>query len=186
MGKDIGGYQTPRVDPLQSFRFTVKMGEGEGISGAFARFSGIRIEVETFQSRAGNENRGVKEYTPVFTNYAPVTLSKGVVGDNDFLDWVLSSCAREFSGPSGSNLRRTIEVTALDEKWEPRMAWTLQGAMPIGYELSPMDGSSSGVLTETITFAITGVKRFIPPAQVSAPTPNPPFIPPAVPPENTG
>ena len=145
MGKDTGGYQTPRVDPLQSFRFTVKMGEGEGISGAFARFSGIRIEVETFQSRAGNENRGVKEYMPVFTGYAPVTLSKGVVGDNQFLDWLCSASASVLTGPTGDKLRRTIDIITLTDQGLPGVIWTLQNAMPIGYELSPMDGSRSEV-----------------------------------------
>ena len=35
--------------------------------------------------------------------------------------------------------------------------------MPIGYELSPMDGNRSEVLTESLTFVITGVKRAIQP-----------------------
>lgn len=39
------------------------------------------------------------------------------------------------------------------------MGWILQGAMPIGYELDPMDSSRSEVLTESITFAITGLER---------------------------
>ena len=39
------------------------------------------------------------------------------------------------------------------------MIWTLQGAMPIGYELAPLDSSRSEVLTESLTFAITGMKR---------------------------
>ena len=37
--------------------------------------------------------------------------------------------------------------------------WVLRDAMPIGYELDPMDSSRSEVLTESITFAITGLER---------------------------
>ena len=165
-------YQPPRTDPLQSFRFLVKMG-GEGeVSAAFSRFSGIQMEMETLQIRSGNDSRGVKEYVPVFTSYAPVTLSRGVVGDNEILNWMFSASAGEFTGPSDSDLRRTIDVVALDDKGRERATWTLLGAMPIGYQLSPMDGSRSEVLTENITFAITGVKRKYD-ANPPAPQPSP-------------
>ena len=50
-------------------------------------------------------------------------------------------------------------MIALDQKGEPAVGWILQGAMPIGYELDPMDSSRSEVLTESITFAITGLER---------------------------
>ena len=146
-------------EPIQAFRFLIKVGDSKEISAAFSRFSGVKMEVETIQMRDGNDNRGVKEYTPVFTSYAPVTLSKGVVGDNEFLDWMLSASADVLTGPTGNSLRRTIDVITLDDKGNPGVIWTLQGAMPIGYELSPLDGSRSEVLTESLTFAITGMKR---------------------------
>ena len=155
--------QAPYYDPIQSSYFLIQVGNSQGISAAFSRFSGVKMEVETVQFRSGDDSRGVKDYTPVFTSYAPVTLSKGVVGDTEFLNWVFSACAGEFVGPSQDNLRRTIDVIALDSARNPRATWTLLGAMPIGYELSPMDGSRSEVLTESITFAITGVKRTMQP-----------------------
>ena len=146
-------------EPIQNFRFLIRVGDSQEISAAFSRFSGVQMEVETIQSRNGDDNRGVKTYTPVFTSFAPVTLSKGVIGDNEFLDWMLSACADVHTGPTGNHLRRTIDVITLNELGKPGVIWTLQGAMPIGYELSPLDGSQSDVLTESLTFAITGMKR---------------------------
>lgn len=146
-------------EPIQTFRFLIRVGNDKQISAAFSRFSGIRMSVETIQTRAGNDSRGVKDYTPVFTSYEPVTLSKGVVGDNDFLDWILSASADVHSGPTGNNLLRTIDVITLNQHGDVGVTWTLQNAMPIGYELAPLDGSRSEVLTESVTFAITGVKR---------------------------
>lgn len=146
-------------EPIQAFRFLIRVGDNEEISAAFSWFSGVQMQMETIQFRGGNDSRGVKEYTPVFTSFAPVTLSKGVVGDNEFLDWLLSACADVHTGPTGKDLRRTIEVVTLNELGDPGVIWTLQNAMPIGYELAPMDGSRSEVLTESITFAITGMKR---------------------------
>ena len=146
-------------EPIQAFRFLVRVGDSEEISAAFSRFSGLKMSVETIQFRSGNDARGVKEYTPVFTSYAPVTLSKGVVGDNQFLEWLCSASANVHTGPTGANLRRTIDVITLTDQGVPGVTWTLQNAMPIGYELSPMDGSRSEVLTESITFIFTGMKR---------------------------
>lgn len=146
-------------EPIQTFRFLIRVGNDEQISAAFSRFSGIRMAVETIQTRTGDDSRGVKEYTPVFTSYEPVTLSKGVVGDNEFLDWILSASADVHSGPTGNNLLRTIDVITLNQHGDVGVTWTLQNAMPIGYELAPLDGSRSEVLTESVTFAITGVKR---------------------------
>lgn len=146
-------------EPIQTFRFLIRVGDSEEISAAFSRFSGVRMEVETIQTRDGDDRRGVKAYTPVMTTYAPVTLSKGVVGDNEFLDWILSASAGVHTGPTGNDLRRTLDVITLNERGKRGVTWTLQGAMPIGYELAPLDGSRSEVLTENITFAITGMKR---------------------------
>lgn len=146
-------------EPIQAFRFLVKVVGNDDISGAFTQFSGIRMSVETAQNRWGDERRGVKEYIPVFSSYEPVTLSKGVVGDNQFLDWILAAAADMEDSPTGKNLRRNIEITALNDHGETGVTWVLQNAMPIGYQLSPMDSSRSEVLTESITFAITGMKR---------------------------
>lgn len=152
-------------EPIQTFRFLIRVGDSQEISAAFSQFSGVKMQVETIQSRDGDDNRGVKEYTPVFTTFDPVTLRKGVVGDNDFLDWLLSASAGVHTGPTGVGLRRTIDVITLNELGKPGVIWTLQGAMPIGYELAPLDGSRSEVLTESLTFAITGMKRTTQPRQ---------------------
>ena len=145
--------------PAVSYRFEVRpAGSGASVA-AFTRMSGIKMSVETIQVRSGNDIRGVKEFVPVFTQYAPVTLSRGVVGDNDFMDWILAASAGDFTGPTGANLRRDLDVIAIDEKKNPIVTWTLKGAIPIGYELSPMDASRSEVLMESVTFAIVGVTR---------------------------
>ena len=157
--------------PIQSFRFLIEA--GGGISAAFTSFSGVKMQVETLQSRDGDENRGVQEYVPVFTRFDPVTLSKGVVGDNDFMDWILAAAADMESGPTGSKLRRDINVITLNEAGQTAVTWTLKEAMPIGYEMAPLDSSRSEVLMESITFAITGMRRTTAPPG----PPNPPWQP---------
>ena len=146
-------------EPFKAFRFLVE-GESGGVAvAAFTHFSGVKMTVDTVQARSGNDNRGVQDYIPVLTRFEPVTLTKGVVGDNDFLDWLFSAAAGPEAGPKGAGLRRTLNIVALDDKGNRGVTWSLRDALPIGYELTPMDGGRSEVLSESLTFAITGMER---------------------------
>lgn len=158
-------YPPREDDPLLNCSFVVEC-EG-GVTAAFSQFSGIKVQVQTLANRYGDENRGVQDFIPVMTRYEPITLSKGVIGELDFLEWIEQSTAGYNDGPGGSNLRRTLHITAVDITGAKRITWELKNAFPIGYELAPMDALRSEVLTESITFQITGVRRTIipPPAK---------------------
>ena len=144
-------------EPIRSFRFLIRV-DG-GISAAFTDCSSLKTEMETLQARTGADLRGVRDYTPVLTRYAPVTLRRGVVGDCDFFDWVCSASAGSNTGPTGKDLRRTVEIVTINDQGLPGVVWTLTGAMPVGYEVSPLDGGRSEVLTESLTLVYTGLQR---------------------------
>ncbi len=145
--------------PLKAFRFLVEVENSGTTAAAFTQFSGVKMQAQTIQARSGNELRGVLEYVPVLTRFDPVTLTRGVIGDNDFMDWLFAATASHSFSPTGVDLYRTINVVALGDDGDRAVTWTLHNAMPIGYELTPMDGSRSEVLSESLTFAITGMQR---------------------------
>ena len=149
------------VEPLKSFRFLVEV-DGAAV-GAFTQFSGIKMEVQTITARSGSDLRGVQDIVPVMTRFEPVTLTKGVIGDNDFLNWIFAAAASTHTGPTGVNLFRTINVIALDDAGNRGVIWSLKDAMPIRYELSQMSGFSSEVLSESVTFAVHGMERTVGP-----------------------
>lgn len=152
--------KTAHPEPFKSFRFLVEVeGGGKAVMAAFTQFSGVKMRVETVQARAGAENRGVKDNVPATTSFENVTFTKGVIGDNEFLDWILASAPGAANGPTGKNKYRTINVIALDEKGNRGVTWSLSNALPVAYELAPMDSSQSAVLSESIEFAITGFRR---------------------------
>ena len=148
-----------RPRPLGAFRFIIEIEQG-GVVGAFSQFSGVKMQVDTIQARSGSDIRGVQESIPSLTKYQPVTLTKGVIGDNEFLDWLFAVSAGPFMGPLTSE-SRTLNVVALNDKGERGVVWSLLNALPIGYELTPMDGGRSEVLSESLTFAIHGVTRTV-------------------------
>ena len=91
-------------EPFQSFRFLVEVENQKGaVVAAFSQFSGVNMTVETVQARDGGDNRGVQQVIPVLTRFEPVTLTKGVVGDNAFLDWLFSAAAGVSTGPRGGD-----------------------------------------------------------------------------------
>lgn len=148
-----------RPDPLLNCRFLVEVESDGAVAAVFTQFSGIKMEVQTIANRYGDDSRGVQEYLPVMTRFQPVTFTRGVIGKLDFLDWIFASAAKLESGPTGEKLRRNLVVIALDERGRRIVSWRLKNALPIGYEISPMDALRAEVLTESITFQITGVER---------------------------
>ena len=148
------------TEPLKTFRFLVEIESGSNeIVAAFSRFSGIKMHTETIRIRSGSEHRGVIDTVPALTSFENVTLEKGVIGDDDFLEWILAVAPDSIAGPTGKDVTRTINIIALDDKGNRVITWSLISAMPVAYELDGMDGSRSEVLCESIEFEIKGFKR---------------------------
>ena len=144
--------------PFRAFRFLVEFEGSKTASAAFSQFSGIKFSIQTFRARSGDDERGVADVVASKTEFAPVTLTKGVVGDEVFLDWLFSAAAGMNAGPTRMD-PHVINIVALDDKGNRGVTWTLKNAVPVGYELSPMDGGRSEVLSESVTFEIDGVER---------------------------
>lgn len=163
---DTTNIQKP--DPLRAFRFLVEI-EADGqkpIAAAFTQFSGVKMQVETVKVRTGAEHRGVMSGVPALTSFQNVTLKRGVIGDNEFLQWILSvGPGSTRSATGGSGRRRTINVVAVDEYGRRAVTWSLINAMPVAYELDGMDSMNSEVLSETLEFSIGGFIREVLPKE---------------------
>ena len=152
------------TDPFRTFRFRVRMGGSGYMDGgadtvaAFAQCSGIRAVNRVLRMRSGVDPRGVQGIIPTIVEYSNVTLSRGVVADNSFLDWVFDCMPGYESGPSNPQ-RRTIDIVVLDETGKESITWTLYGAYPVAYELTTLDASRDEVLMENLEFAYSGLKR---------------------------
>lgn len=155
-------YEWLKADPLVSCRFSVSIeedGKKDEIVAAFSQFSGIQMRMETIQARAGSDPRGVQTHIPVMTSFEPVTLSRGVVADNPFMDWVFETAAGSFDSPGGQGLYRTLVVRALNDTGTGGVLWRMKNALPIGYSVGGMDSVNSGILIESLTLSIGGVER---------------------------
>ena len=123
-------------DPFRSFRFLVELESGAAVVAAFSQFSGVKFEVDHLEARGGDDTRGVMQGISTLTRFAPVTLTKGVVGDEAFLDWLFSAAAGIESGPQPGVSARTINVVALDERGNRGNDCTIMADFPLAYEQS--------------------------------------------------
>jgi len=147
-------------EPLKTFRFLVEVeGDGNKIVAAFSQFSGVTMRVDMVKHRSGSENRGVTDDIPALTSFENVTLTKGVIGDNEFLEWIRAVSPGTTESPTGMQKYRTINIVALDDKGKRAVTWSLYTAIPVTYSLGGMDSTNSAVLSETIEFAIGGFSR---------------------------
>ena len=163
-------------DPLTTFRFLVEVGDGDKkIVAAFTSFSGVTMKVDMVSYRPGSDSSGVSDDIPALTSFEPVTLTRGVIGDNDFLEWIESVTPGYTGSTKGKEMYRTIHVSALDDKGNRAVTWSLQEAIPIVYTLEGMDSTNSAVLSETVRFAIGGFTRQTN-AGLMFPNPNPDVI----------
>lgn len=148
------------TEPLKAFRFLVEVeSDGNKLVAAFSQFSGVKMQVDTVKARSGADPRGVMDSIPALTHFQNVTLTRGVIGDNQFLEWILAAAPGATEAPTGKNKYRTINIIALDDKGQRAITWSLFTALPVAYELGPMDSTQSAVLSEMIEFAIGGFKR---------------------------
>lgn len=156
---------TNNPTPFTAYNFLVYFSDAtddkKKLQGAFTNFSGIRMSNQIAQLRCGEDIRGVKDNYPGITEFEHAKLTKGVIGDSDFLDWLFGATLPDNTeGPKGEKLYRDIHVCSLLEySMEPGMEWVLLNAIPVGYELHPMDASQNAYLSEEIEIAFTGVER---------------------------
>lgn len=151
-------------DPYRAFKFKVKSGGvgyldiGGGTEAAFSQCSGIKATTQVLKVRTGADIRGVQGIVPSIVEYSNVTLSRGVISSNSFLNWVFQCMPTYATGPL-LPLRKTIDIVVLDERGQEGVTWTLYGAYPVSYELASLDASQDGVLVESLEFAYSGLKR---------------------------
>ena len=117
------------------------------------------MKVDMVSYRPGSEKRGVTDDIPALTSFEPVTLTRGVIGDNDFLEWIQSVAPGMTEAPTGKDMYRTINIVALDDRGNRAVTWSLIDAIPVVYTLGAMDSTNSAVLSESVQFAIGGFKR---------------------------
>lgn len=145
---DDGSQQSKDVWPLPKCYFRVKWDSAEML---FEEVSGLDMEAQTIEYRAGNCSQFAPLKMPGLRKYCDVTMKKGVFkGDNKFFDWF---------GQVKLNTvhRKPVTISLLDEKGAPTMVWKLANAWPTEISGTDLKANGNEVAVETVVFAHEGV-----------------------------
>ncbi|AEI95640.1 MULTISPECIES: phage tail protein [Roseobacter] len=144
---DDGSAQTTAIWPLPKFHFQVKWDDTEL---AFQEVSGLDIESEALEYRAGNNPVFSKIKMPGMIKYSNITMKKGVfVKDNALFDWFTEIKMNVIK-------RKAITISLLDEAQAPTMVWKVQNAFPIKVTGTDLKAEGNEVAVESIEIAHEG------------------------------
>ena len=118
----MAGEVQDNVWPLPKFYFTVDIGDQTNLP--FQEVSGLDVEAQPIEYRAGNNKVFSTIKMPGITKSSNITLKKGIfVKDNKFFDWYAKIKMNTIE-------RVTVTIKLLDENGDPTMVWTLANAWP--------------------------------------------------------
>ena len=134
--------------PYSQFNFQVDLG-GTGGKGGFQEVSGLGLEVNVAEYRAGNSSLNATQKIPGTYKVSDVTLKRGVIGAKDLFDWITE--VRKGKSYSDGGFGRTVTITLLGEDRETNAAvWKLTNAFPKKYTGPSLNGKGTDVAIEEL------------------------------------
>jgi len=144
---DDGSAQTQNIWPLPKFHFQVKWDDTEL---AFQEVSGLDIETQPLEYRAGNSPVFSTVKMPGMLKSGNITMKKGVfVKDNAIFDW--------FNEIKMNTIKRkALTISLLDEQQNPTMVWKVRNAFPVKVTGTDLKAEGNEVAVESIEIAHEG------------------------------
>ncbi|MES9946287.1 phage tail protein [Candidatus Thiodiazotropha sp. CDECU1] len=139
--------------PYGAFNFLVSIegSDPHAVQAGFSEVSGLSMEVQVIEYRAGNNRSNTPVKIPGLTKYAPVTLKRGLIGSLDLFEWITQSAN---SGRSG---QRNITIELLNEDNDTVFTWKLRNAWVSNYTTGDLNANSSEIAIETVEVVHEGL-----------------------------
>lgn len=135
--------------PLPKFYFQVELNGG---AVPFQEVSGLDMETEVIEYRAGNSKQFSKIKMPGMLKYSNITLKKGIfVKDNGLFDWFNKIKMNTIE-------RQDITIKLLDQEAAPTMVWKIKNAFPVKIQGTDLKAEGNEVAVETIEIAHEGIQ----------------------------
>ena len=149
-----------RFDPYKNFKFRVKW-DGRYVAGV-SKMSGLRRTTEVIRHREGGDPSTTRK-SPGLTEFAPVTLERGVTHDPEFEKWankVWSLGAGLGGEVSLKDFRKDIVLELCNEAGQIVLAYKIYRCWVSEYEILPdLDANANAVAIEHITLENEGWER---------------------------
>lgn len=137
------------VWPLPKFYFQVDLGDGQVVP--FQEVSGLDIESQVIEYRAGNKKDFSTVKMPGIQKSGNIILKKGVFAkDNHFFDWYNAIKMNVIK-------RKTVSIRLLDEAGNVTMEWKLKNAWPTKMTGTDLKSDGNEVAIESLELAHEGL-----------------------------
>lgn len=145
---DDGSTQTTAIWPLVKFHFQVKWDDTEL---AFNEVSGLDVETEVIEYRAGNSPVFSKIKMPGLIKSSNITMKKGLyIKDNALYEWFAEVKMNTIK-------RKAITISLLDEAQAPTRVWKIQNAFPVKIQGTDLKAEGNEVAIESVEIAHEGI-----------------------------
>jgi phage tail-like protein len=149
-----------RFDPYKNFKFRIKW-DGRYVAG-ISKISGLRRTTEVIQHREGGDPSSSRK-SPGRTEFAPITLERGVTHDQEFEKWankVWSLGAGAGVEVSLKDFRKDIVLELYNEAGQLVLAYKIYRCWVSEYQALPdLDANASAVAIEHIKLENEGWER---------------------------
>jgi phage tail-like protein len=149
-----------RFDPYKNFKFRVKW-DGRPVAGV-SKVSGLRRTTEVIRHREGGDPSTTRK-SPGLTEFAPITLERGVTHDPEFENWankVWSLGANLGAEVSLKDFRKDIVLELYNEAGQVVLAYKIYRCWVSEYEiLTDLDANANAVAIEHIILENEGWER---------------------------
>jgi len=141
---------TLRDRPYLQFNFLVDLGDGvtDGPRAGFEEVSGIGMEVEVSEYRAGNSKENSVIKLTGLNKCTDVTMKRGVIGALDLYDWL-----DQIRNGDQKALRTVTVQLQNEDHTEVVQTWKLLRARIVKHTSGPFNARSSDVVLEELVLA---------------------------------
>jgi len=139
-----------RLLPYSKFKFLVEI---EGfVKAGFHKCSGLEAITEVRKYRDGGDTNQFHK-GPGTTDFADITLERGMSEDNDFVNWFKQASFID-DATVYSNPKRNLSIILCEADGSEVKRWNVYGAFPINYKFDELDAESNDNMLEYITLSI--------------------------------
>jgi phage tail-like protein len=135
-------------DPFMNFRFVVEIDHVQ--RGGFARVKGLAREIKVDVYREGGLNEFEHKFASLAT-FGNIVLERGLV--DDYL-WRWQEDVVQ-----GRIVRRNVTISVRDAIQNEVWRWVVDGAFPVKWTGTDLDGASAQAVVESVELAHRGFKR---------------------------
>lgn len=140
--------------PLPKFYFDISVVDldlNDELTGGFTEVSGLDVETEPLEYRAGNMPQFSKLKKAGMQKYSNLTLKRGVFkGVNVFYNWWNSAV----KAADTTAYHRNMTINLKNESGEVVMTWTVTNAFPIKVQSTDLKADANEIAIESMELAI--------------------------------